>query len=61
MKSLITTSILLLSSFLSSAYIYEPNQSLFDLTNQTGTTNFNTGDDQLSNAFNLDFTFTLYD
>ena len=53
MKSLITTSILLLSSFLSSAYIYEPNQSLFDLTNQTGTTNFNTGDDQLSNAFNL--------
>ena len=35
-------------------YIYEANQDLFDLTNQTGTKNFNTGDDQLSNAFNLD-------
>jgi len=76
MKSLITTkantwcfiSSLLLSGLfalgvnqLKAEYIYEPNQSLFDLTNQTGTTNFNTGDDQLSNAFNLDFTFTLYD
>ena len=60
MKSLITTSLLLLSSFLSSAYIYEADQDLFNLTTLTGTTNFNTGDDQLSGAFNLDFTFTLY-
>ena len=43
-----------------SQYIYEANQDLFDLTNLTGTTNFNTGDDQLAGAFNLDFTFTLY-
>ena len=42
------------------SYIYEDNQSLIDLTGVSGTTNFNTGDDQLSGAFNLDFTFTLY-
>jgi hypothetical protein len=34
---------------------------LIDLTNQTGTTNLNAGDDQLSAAFNLDFTFTFYE
>ena len=44
----------------SSQYIYEADQDLFNLTNLTGTTNFNTGDDQLAGAFNLDFTFTLY-
>ena len=44
----------------SAEYVYEANQDLFDLTNQTGTTNFNTGDDQLAGAFNLDFTFTYY-
>ncbi len=41
-------------------YIYENNQNLFDLTNQTGTTNLNSGDDQLSAAFNLDNSFTFY-
>ena len=41
-------------------YVYEANQNLFDLTNQTGTTNMAVGDDQVSNAFNLDFTFTFY-
>ena len=41
-------------------YIYEANQNIFDLTNQTGTTNMASGDDQVSNAFNLDFTFTFY-
>jgi len=41
-------------------YIYEGNQSLIDLTNQSGTTNLNSGDDQLSSAFNLDFTFDFY-
>jgi hypothetical protein len=34
---------------------------LIDLTNQTGTTNLNSGDDQLSAAFNLDFTFKFYE
>ena len=53
--------ILCLSFNLSSQYIYEGNQSLIDLTNQTGTTNLNSGDDQLSSAFNLDFTFNFYD
>ena len=42
------------------SYIYEDNQNLFDLTNQTGTTNLNSGDDQLSSAFNLDNSFTFY-
>jgi hypothetical protein len=43
-----------------SQYIYEANQSLIDLTNQSGTTNLNSGDDQVSNAFNLGFTFDFY-
>ena len=51
---------LLLTSNLSATYIYEANQSLFDLTNQTGTTNLNAGDDQVSSAFNLGFTFDFY-
>jgi hypothetical protein len=51
---------LLLASNLSATYIYEANQSLFDLTNQTGTTNLNAGDDQVSSAFNLGFTFDFY-
>ena len=51
----------LLSLNVFSQYIYEGNQSLIDLTNQSGTTNLNSGDDQLSSAFNLDFTFNFYD
>ena len=51
----------LLSLNVFSQYIYEGNQSLVDLTNESGTTNLNVGDDQLSSAFNLDFTFTFYD
>jgi hypothetical protein len=60
LKNFIVSSICLLSSFLSASYIYESNQNLFDLTNQTGTTNLNSGDDQLSAAFNLDNSFTFY-
>ena len=41
-------------------YIYEGNQSLVDLTNESNTTSLNSGDDQLSSAFNLDFTFDFY-
>ena len=48
--------VLCLSFNLASQYIYESNQSLIDLTNQTGTTSLNAGDDQLSSAFN----FRLY-
>tara|TARA_R110002012_G_scaffold81295_3_gene205734 strand:+ start:417 stop:2660 length:2244 start_codon:yes stop_codon:yes gene_type:complete len=52
--------LLFVSLNLSATYIYENNQNLFDLTNQTGTTNLNSGDDQLSAAFNLDDSFTFY-
>ena len=41
-------------------YIYEGNQSLVDLTNQSGTTNLNSGDDQVSSAFSLGFNFDFY-
>tara|TARA_R100001086_G_scaffold137437_2_gene71763 strand:- start:1388 stop:3274 length:1887 start_codon:yes stop_codon:yes gene_type:complete len=58
-KNLISLS-LLFSSFLSANYIYENNQALFDLTTQADATNLNAGDDQLSSAFNLDFTFNFY-
>ena len=54
------TCCLLLTSNLSAAYVYEANQALINLTNQSGTTNLNAGDDQVSGAFNLGFTFKLY-
>ena len=60
LKNFIASSLLCFSTLVSSAYIYEGNQSLIDLTNQTGTTNLNSGDDQLSAAFNLDNPFTFY-
>ena len=44
----------------SSTYIYEANQALINLTNQSSTTNLNVGDDQVSAAFNLGFTFDFY-
>ena len=44
----------------SSNYIYEANQSLIDLTNQSGVTNLKAGDDQVSSTFNLGFTFNFY-
>jgi hypothetical protein len=60
-KKIASILILLGASLTTNAnYIYEANQSLFDLTNQTGTTNMAVGDDQVSAAFNLDFTFTFY-
>ena len=61
LKNFIASSLLCFSTLVSSTYIYEGNQSLIDLTNQTGTTNLNSGDDQLSAAFNLDFTFKFYE
>ena len=60
-KKIASILILLGASLTANAnYIYEANQSLFDLTSQTGTTNMASGDDQVSGAFNLDFTFTFY-
>ena len=55
-----SVALLLFASSVNANYIYEANQSLFDLTNQTGTTNMAVGDDSVSTAFNLDFTFTFY-
>lgn len=47
---------------LNAGYIYEANQSLIDLkTNYIATSNnMGVGDDSVSSAFNLDFTFTFY-
>ena len=47
---------------LNAGYIYEANQSLIDLkTNYIATSyNLGVGDDRVSSAFNLDFTFTFY-
>ena len=59
-SSLILTGFFLGVNKLQADYIYEANQNLFDLTNQTGTTNLNVGDDQLSAAFNLDNSFSFY-
>jgi len=56
----VSISLLFISLNLFATYIYEGNQSLIDLTNQTGTTNLNSGDDSLSAAFNLDNSFTFY-
>ena len=42
-------------------YIYESNQSLVDLTNQTDVTWLTSGDDSISSAFNLGFDFTFYE
>jgi len=50
----------LLSLNVSSTYTYEANQALINLTNQSGTTNLNASDDQVSSAFNLGFTFDFY-
>jgi len=61
LKNLWLVSCLLLFNNLQANYIYESNQSLIDLTNQTNTTNLNSGDDSLSPTFDLDFTFTFYE
>jgi hypothetical protein len=61
LKNLWLVSCLLLFNNLQANYIYESNQSLIDLTNQTNITNLNSGDDSLSTAFDLGFTFNLYD
>ena len=56
----LSITLLFISLNLTATYIYEGNQSLIDLTNQTGTTSLNASDDQLSAAFNLDNSFTFY-
>ena len=63
LKSLIkavSLSALLFASTLNAIYVYEADQSLFNLVNEQNTTNMAVGDDQVSSAFTLDFTFTFY-
>ena len=60
-KNLIIASLsLLLCNTLNAAYTYEADKDLYDLTNQTGTTNLAVGDDQVSAKFNFGFDFTYY-
>jgi len=47
-------------STVNAGYVYEADQSLFNLVNEQNTTNMAVGDDQVSSAFTLDFTFTFY-
>ena len=61
LKNLWLVSCLLVFNNLQANYIYESNQSLIDLTNQTNTVNLNSGDDSLFPAFDLDFTFSFYE
>jgi hypothetical protein len=48
------------ASSLSAQYTYEGGQALIDLTGESGTTNLGVGDDRVSGAFNLGFTFDFY-
>jgi len=59
-KRILCSIAFLFSLNVSSTYIYEANQALINLTNQSGITNLNSGDDQVSAAFNLGFTFDFY-
>ena len=59
-KRILCTIVCLLSLNVLSQYIYEANQPLIDLTGESGTTNLNSADDQVSSAFNLGFTFDFY-
>ena len=44
-----------------SQYIYEANQSIYDLqSNSSGSTGLGSNDDSVSSAFNIGFTFTFY-
>jgi|LWDU01.1.fsa_nt_gi hypothetical protein len=49
----------LISPEIQADYIYEANQSLYDLTGVTST-DLGVGDDQVSSAFNIGFTFDFY-
>ena len=53
--------VLFLSLKTEASYIYEANQSLYDLqTNSSGSTGLGSNDDAVSSAFNIGFTFDFY-
>ena len=60
MKKLLITCTLLLSSYCYSNFIYESNQSLVDLRNESSVTNLSSGDDQTSAMFSIGFDFSFY-
>lgn len=60
MKKLLITCTLLLSSYCYSNFIYESNQSLVDLRNESSVTNLSSGDDQTSAMFPIGFNFSFY-
>ena len=54
-------SVLFVSLNAKADYIYEANQSLYDLqTNSVGSTGLGSNDDAVSGAFNIGFTFDFY-
>jgi len=59
-KKLLITCTLLLSSYCYSNFIYESNQSLVDLRNESSVTNLSSGDDQTSAMFPIGFNFSFY-
>tara|TARA_R110000796_G_scaffold250148_1_gene378760 strand:+ start:1330 stop:2307 length:978 start_codon:yes stop_codon:yes gene_type:complete len=60
LKNSLISSFLFVSTFVNATYVYEANQNLIDLTGLDNTTSLAVGDDQVSNAFNLGFTFDYY-
>ena len=60
MKKLLITFTLLLSSYCYSNFIYESNQSLVDLRNESSVTNLSSRDDQTSAMFPIGFNFSFY-
>ena len=60
MKKLLITFTLLLSSYCYSNFIYESNQSLIDLRNESSVTNLSSGDDRTSAMFPIGFNFSFY-
>ena len=60
-KRILCTIACLFSLNVLSTYIYEANQSLYDLqTNSSGSTGLGSNDDRVSSAFNIGFTFDFY-
>ena len=61
LKNLLLSSLLFLSAAINATYVYEANQSLYDLqTNSAGSTGLGSNDDAVSGAFNIGFTFDFY-
>ena len=60
LKNLLISSFFFVSTLVNATYVYEANQNLIDLTGLDNTTSLAAGDDQVSNAFNLGFTFDYY-